>query len=136
KENPVQLSKRKRAFFDKFRVRYSHTLRRWFPRSLTLFFVYLLSSVAIVALLIIRVGTDVMPTSNSGDFQLRIPARAGDRLGKTEELYHNVIADIKGILPHGAVSITSGFVGPQSPNSPINPIFLFSSSADQAVLVV
>src|SRR5690554_3816483 len=136
KENPVQLSKRKRAFFDKFRVRYSHTLRRWFPRSLTLFFVYLLSSVAIVALLINRVGTDVMPTSNSGDFQLRIQAPAGDRLEKTEELYHNVIADIKEMLPEGAVAITSGFVGPHSPKSPITPIFLFTSSSDQAVLEV
>ena len=136
KENPVQLSKRKRAFFDKFRVRYSYTLRRWFPRSLPLFFIYLISSGVIVALLINRVGTDVMPTSNSGDFQLRIQAPAGDRLEKTEALYNNVIADIEDILPDGAVSITSGFVGPQSPNSPINPIFLFTSSSDQAVLEV
>ena len=135
-ENPMQLSKRKRAFFDKFRVRYSYTLRRWFPRSLPLFFIYLITSGAIVALLINRVGTDVMPTSNSGDFQLRIQAPAGDRLEKTEELYNNVIADIEDILPEGAVSITSGFVGPQSPNSPINPIFLFTSSSDQAVLEV
>lgn len=136
KENPVQISKRKRAFFDKFRVRYSYTLRRWFPRSLPLFFIYLISSIAIVALLINRVGTDVMPTSNSGDFQLRIQAPAGDRLEKTETLYNNVIADIEEMLPEGAVSITSGFVGPQSPNSPINPIFLFTSSSDQAVLEV
>ena len=136
KENPVEISKRKRAFFDKFRVRYSYTLRRWFPRSLPLFFIYLITSVAIVALLINRVGTDVMPVSNSGDFQLRIQAPAGDRLEKTEALYNNVIADIEKILPDGAVSITSGFVGPQSPNSPINPIFLFTSSSDQAVLEV
>ncbi|HUH28625.1 efflux RND transporter permease subunit [Gelidibacter sp.] len=135
-DNTVQLSKRKRAFFDKFRVRYSYTLRRWFPRSMPLFFVYLIASGTIVALLINRVGTDVMPTSNSGDFQLRIQAPAGDRLEKTEELFNNVIADIKEILPEGAVSITSGFVGPQSPNNPINPIFLFTSSSDQAVLEV
>ena len=135
-ENVVQLSKRKRAFFDKFRVRYSYTLRRWFPRSLPLFFIYLIASGTIVALLINRVGTDVMPTSNSGDFQLRIQAPAGDRLEKTEALYNNVIADIEEILPEGAVSITSGFVGAQSPNNPINPIFLFTSSSDQAVLEV
>ncbi|WP_150452352.1 efflux RND transporter permease subunit [Arenibacter lacus] len=134
--NPVQISKRKRAFFDKIRVRYSFTLRRWFPRSLPLFFIYLITSGAIVVFLINRVGTDVMPNSNSGDFQLRIQAPAGDRLEKTEELYNNVIADINNLLPEGAVSITSGFVGPQSPNSPINPIFLFTSSSDQAVLEV
>lgn len=135
-ENIIPISKRKRAFFDKFRVRYSYTLRRWVPKSLPLFFIYIISSVAIVALLINRVGTDVMPVSNSGDFQLRIQAPTGDRLELTEELYNNVIADIEEILPDGAVSITSGYVGPQSPNSPINPIFLFTSSSDQAVLEV
>lgn len=135
-ENPIPISNRKRAFFDKFRVRYSYTLRRWVPKSLPLFFIYIISSVAIVALLINRVGTDVMPVSNSGDFQLRIQAPTGDRLELTEELYNNVIADIEEILPDGAVSITSGYVGPQSPNSPINPIFLFTSSSDQAVLEV
>lgn len=136
KHDLPKVSKRKRAFFDKFRVRYSYTLRRWFPRSLPLFFVYLITAVAMVALLINRVGTDVMPVSNSGDFQLRIQAPVGDRLEKTEELYNNVIADLEEILPKGAVSITSGFVGPQSPNSPINPIFLFTSSSDQAVLEI
>src|SRR5690606_10514318 len=117
KENLPKVSKRERKFFDKFQVRYSYTLRRGFPRSMPLFFVYLILSAGIVALLINRVGTDVMPVSNSGDFQLRIQAPAGDRLEKTEELYNNVIADLEEMLPENAVSITSGFVGPQSPNS-------------------
>lgn len=136
KKNQPKVSKRKRKFFDKFQVRYSYTLRRWFPRSMPLFFVYLFMAVAIVSLLINRVGTDVMPVSNSGDFQVRIQAPAGDRLEKTEELYNNIIADLEEMLPEGAVSITSGFVGPQSPNSPINPIFLFTGSSDQAVLEI
>lgn len=136
KAEPNKLSPRKRAFFDKFRVHYSYNMRRWFPRSRPLFVLYLLVAGGLVALLLNPVGTDVMPVSNSGDFQLRIQAPTGDRLEKTEELYNNVIADIESLLPEGAVAITSGFVGPQSPNSPINPIFLFTSSSDQAVLEV
>lgn len=132
----VKISKRKRAFFDKFRVRYSYTLRSWFPRSTALFVLYILVASAVVAVLIHQVGTDVMPTSNSGDFQLRIQAPHGSRLEKTEALYLEVIKDIEEMLPEGAVSITSGFVGQQSPNSPINPIFLFTSSSDQAVLEI
>lgn len=132
----VQITKRKRAFFDKFRVRYSYTLRSWFPRSMPLFFFYLISAGGIVAVLINQVGTDVMPTSNNGDFQLRIQAPQGSRLEKTEELYLSVIEDIKEILPDDALAITSGFIGAQSPNSPINPIFLFTSSSDQAVLEI
>src|SRR5690606_26451022 len=136
KENPKKVSKRVRKLFDKFQVKYSYTLRRWFPRSMPLFFVYLILAGCIVALLINRVRTEVMHVSNSGDFQSWIQASAGDRLEKTEELYNNVIADLEDLLPENAVSITSGFVGPQSPNSPINPIFLFTGSSDQAVLEI
>lgn len=132
----VKITKRKRAFFDKFRVRYTYTMRRWFPRSMPLFFLYLILAGGIVALLINRVGTDVMPVSNNGDFQLRIQAPQGSRLEKTEDLYLSVIKDLEKMLPEGAVAITSGFIGQQSPNSPINPIFLFTSSSDQAVLEI
>src|SRR5690625_3768595 len=132
----VKITKRKRAFFDKFRVRYTYTMRRWFPRSMPLFFLYLILAGGIVALLINRVGTDVMPVSNNGDFQLRIQAPQGSRLEKTEDLYLSVTKDIEKMLPEGAVAITSGFIGQQSPNSPINPIFLFTSSSDQAVLEI
>src|SRR5690625_686288 len=135
-KKPVKITKRKRAFFDKFRVRYSFTLRRWFPRSTPLFIFYLISAGGLVLLLINKVGTDVMPTSNNGDFQLRIQAPQGSRLEKTEELFLSVIDDIEEMLPDGALAITSGFIGPQSPNSPINPIFLFTSSSDQAVLEI
>lgn len=132
----VKITKRKRAFFDKFRVRYTYTMRRWFPRSMPLFFLYLILAAGIVALLINRVGTDVMPVSNNGDFQLRIQAPQGSQLEKTEDLYLSVIKDLEKMLPEGAVAITSGFIGQQSPNSPINPIFLFTSSSDQAVLEI
>lgn len=131
-----KITKRQRAFFEKFRVRYTYTMRRWFPRSMPLFFLYLILAGGTVALLINRVGTDVMPVSNNGDFQLRIQAPQGSRLEKTEDLYLSVIKDIETMLPEGAVAITSGFIGQQSPNSPINPIFLFTSSSDQAVLEI
>lgn len=131
-----KIVKPERSFFDKFRVRYSYTMRSWFSRSSLLLILYIVVAGGVIALLINRVGTDVMPVSNNGDFQLRIQAPQGSRLEKTEELYLNVIDDIERILPEGALSITSGFVGPQSPNSPINPIFLFTSSSDQAVLEV
>lgn len=127
---------RKRALFDRFKVRYSYTMRKWFPRSKPLFILYIVIAGGTVALLINAVGTDVMPASNNGDFQLRIQAPAGSRLEKTEELYLNVIEDIKGMLPKNAVTITSGFIGLQSPNTPINAIFLFTSSTDQAVLEI
>ncbi len=136
KHNKVAMSAAKRAFFDKFRVRYSFSMRKWFPRSLPLFILYIVIAGGTAVLLINKVGTDVMPASNSGDFQLRIQAPSGSRIEKTEELFNNVIADIKSLVPANGIAITSGFVGPQPANTPINSIFLFTSASDQAVLEV
>lgn len=136
KHDKAKISSRNRAFFDKFRVRYAYKMRKWFPKSLPLFLLYIVLTGAGVALLLNRVGTDVMPLSDSGDFQLRIQAPSGSRLEKTEKLFKNVIEDIDSLVPPKGIAITSGFVGPQSPNGPINSIFLFTGSSDQAVLEI
>ena len=129
-------SPRKRAFFEKFRVNYSYSMRKWSTKSLALLVLYIAVAGGITAVLLNVVGTDVMPVSNNGDFQLRIQAPAGSRVEKTEELVKNVTNDIKSQLPEDGVNITSAFVGMHSPGSPINPIFLFTSASHEAVLQV
>ena len=127
---------RKRAFFEKFRTNYSYRMRKWSVRSLPLFIVYfIIASVVTVALLRV-VGTDIMPVSNSGDFQLRIDAPQGTRLEETEKLVKHITRDIKSELPQDGVRITSAYVGMQPAGSPINPIFLFTNASHEAVLQV
>lgn len=126
----------KRSFFDKFRVRYSFRMRKWSAKALPLFVTYVLVAGAITAVLLNVVGTDVMPVSNNGDFQLRIQAPQGSRLEKTEQLVKTISDDIKAELPEGGLKLTSGFVGMQPATSPINPIFLFTGASHDAVLQV
>ncbi|MGV8879627.1 MAG: efflux RND transporter permease subunit [Sphingobacteriaceae bacterium] len=126
----------KRTFFDKFRVNYAYRMRKWSTRSLFLFVVYVAVAGGVAALLLNYVGTDVMPVSNSGDFQLRIQAPQGSRIEKTEKLVKAVIEDIKQELPENGLSISSAFVGQQPATSPINPIFLFTNASHEAVLQV
>src|SRR5690606_1274095 len=90
----------------------------------------------IVAILLNVVGTDVMPVSNNGDFQLRIQAPQGSRIEKTEKIVIGITEDIKNELPENGLNITSAFVGMHPAGSPINPIFLFSNSSHEAVLQV
>src|SRR5690606_25111242 len=90
----------------------------------------------IAALLLNVVGTDVMPVSNNGDFQIRIQAPQGSRLEKTEQIVKDITGDIKTQLPENGINITSAFVGMHPAGSPINPIFLFSSASHEAVLQV
>ena len=136
KHNKAVDSPRKRASFDKFRVNYSYRMRKWSKRALPLFMVYLLVAGGAAALLLNGVGTDVMPLSNNGDFQLRIQAPEGSRLEKTEELVGDITEDIKMLLPENGIPLTSAFVGMHPATSPINPIFLFTNSSHEAVLQI
>src|SRR5690606_6304702 len=86
KHNKEADTPRKRAFFEKFRVNYSYRMRKWSTKSLPLFVVYVLVAGGIAAALLMMVGTDVMPVSNNGDFQMRIQAPQGSRIEKTETI--------------------------------------------------
>ncbi|ULT39086.1 hypothetical protein KRR40_29230 [Niabella defluvii] len=66
---------------------------------------------AIAGVLLTVVGTDVMPVSNNGDFQIRIQAPQGSRIEKTERIVKDITGDIKAELPDNGLNITSAFVG-------------------------
>lgn len=136
KHNVEANTPKKRAFFEKFRVNYSYRMRKWAPRSLFLFSMYMLLCGAIIVILLQAVGTDVMPVSNSGDFQIRIQAPQGSRLEKTEKIVKQITAEIGKEIPENGITISSAFVGPQPAGSPINPIFLFTNSSHEAVLQI
>src|SRR5690606_5888990 len=136
KHNEEANTPRKRAFFEKFRVNYSYRMRKWSTKALPLFAVYVLIAGGIAALLLNVVGTDVMPVSNNGDFQIRIQAPQGSRIEKTEQIVKDITDDIKSELPENGLNITSAFVGMHPAGSPINPIFLFSNSSHESVLQV
>ncbi|RKF37089.1 acriflavin resistance protein [Sphingobacterium siyangense] len=136
KHNVVANTPRKRAFFEKFRVNYSYRMRKWSTKSLLLFIGYVVVAGGISAVLVTTVGTDVMPVSNSGDFQLRIQAPQGSRLEKTERLVRDITDEIKAQIPENGINITSAFVGMHPAGSPINPIFLFTNASHEAVLQV
>lgn len=132
----VRKARQKKVLFDKFRTHYAFRMRKWGKKALPLFILYIVVAAGLAALLLANIGTDVMPRSNSGDFQLRIEAPEGSRIEVTEKLVREITTDIKTMLPEKAVTITSAFVGMQPAGSPINPIFLFTSASHEAVLQV
>jgi multidrug efflux pump subunit AcrB len=136
KKNEVANTPRKRAFFEKFRVNYSYRMRKWSTKAISLFLLYIFVAVGLVAILLPNVGTDVMPLSNSGDFQLRIQAPTGSRLEKTERIVKEVLQEIKTLVPENGLAISSAFVGMQPATSPINPIFTFTNASHEAILQV
>lgn len=83
-----------------------------------------------------RIGTEIFPTVDSGQFQVRLRAPAGTRIERTEALATNALALIKAEVGATNVEITLGFVGVQPPSFPINTIYLWTGGPEEAVLQV
>jgi multidrug efflux pump subunit AcrB len=83
-----------------------------------------------------RLGTDIFPAVDTGQFQLRLRAPTGTRVERTEVLALRALEAIRAEAGPENVAITLGFVGTQPPSYPINTIYLWTSGPHEAVLLV
>src|SRR5262249_62112572 len=83
-----------------------------------------------------RLGTDIFPTVEAGQFQLRLRAPAGTRVERTEEIALKALDAIRQEAGPNNVAITLAFVGAQPASYPINSIYLWTSGPQEAVLLV
>jgi len=93
-------------------------------------------SLGLVWLLGGRLGTEIFPTVDAGQFQLRLRAPTGTRIERTEVIAKNVLDAIKAEVGADNVEISLAFVGVQPPNFPINTIYLWTGGPEEAVLQV
>ncbi len=83
-----------------------------------------------------RLGTEIFPSVDMGQFQLRLRAPTGTRIERTEVIANNVLDAIKAEVGATNLDITLGFVGVQPPSYPINTIYLWTGGPEEAVLQV
>src|SRR6266705_2420136 len=83
-----------------------------------------------------QMHTEIFPTTDAGQFQLRLRAPTGTRIERTEVMTLKALDIIKHEVGPENVAIESDFVGVQPPNYPINTIFLFTSGPHEAVMLV
>ena len=134
KKHPVKHAATKDSRFDKFKGRYLQFIQQKERFKKPIFFGYLLVVIALSGILFVSIGTDILPPSGSKDLQLRIKAPVGSALDQTEDYVLAVEDHIREQIAPEKLEITSGFVGMHSPNTPINPIFLFTSGSQEAIL--
>jgi multidrug efflux pump subunit AcrB len=128
-----------RFSFDRFRSAYAGLLRRVIP----LRWIVLACYGGVAALLVCwwlfghpGVGTEVFPTVDAGQFQLRLRAATGTKIQLTEEITKQALDAIKEAVGPDNVAITVCYVGVPSPNYPINNVYLWTSGPEEAVLRV
>ena len=128
--------KQQLTHFEKFKKRYLILTRSFQKKPGWVLTIYAAVVIVFIGIGFSIIGTDIMPASGTGDLQLRIIAPAGTRIEKTEQYLHNVTDIIASETGNNGIIISSAFVGTQPSGTAINPIFLFTSGSQEAVLQV
>jgi len=122
--------------FERFRNRYLRFLNRLLPYKKIITSLYVIIITGIAVLLFMRIGRDVLPKVNAGQFQVRFRAPDGTRLERTEEKLLAALDVLKQTVGEKNIAITSAFVGQHPGQFSTSPIYLFMSGSHEAVLQV
>ena len=97
---------------------------------------YVIVTVGFLALALPRLGTEIFPEANAGQFQLRLRAATGTRIERTEIVALNALNIIRDEVGPEHVRISTAFVGIQGSAYPVNTIYLWTGGPHEAVLKV
>lgn len=98
--------------------------------------VYLLGTGLILWMLVPGLGTELFPSSETNQFQIRLRAPTGTRIERTEQVALRAIEVINSEVGAENVAISTGFIGVQPASYPINLIYLWTGGPHEAVLKV
>jgi multidrug efflux pump subunit AcrB len=97
---------------------------------------YVVAAIAVVLLLGSRLGVEIFPRVDVGQFQLRLRAPSGTRIERTETITLAALKIIADEVGPSNVESTLGFVGVQPPSYPINTIYLWTGGPEESVMQV
>jgi multidrug efflux pump subunit AcrB len=122
--------------FERIQEVYGRLMARLLRVTWAVLLVYF--GVAAIVLVVVggRLGTDIFPAVDTGQFQLRLRVPTGTRVEETERVTLKALETIREEAGGDNVAITLSFVGTPPPNYPINYIYLWTSGPQEAVLLV
>jgi multidrug efflux pump subunit AcrB len=123
-----------RFSFERLRSRFARTLHGIMPLRWVVVGGYLAGAGVVIWLAGERVGTEIFPTVDSGQFQLRLRAPDGTRIERTEEIAREALAIISETAGEDNVTLSLGYVGLIGSSYPINNIYLWTRGPEEAVL--
>ena len=122
--------------FDAFHAFYSRGVATLVRLRWLIVGVYLLASIALIVFLGPRLGTEIFPSVDAGQFLLRIQDPSGTRIDETEKTTLKTLDEIKKEVGADNIEISLAFVGVAPPNYPINLIYLWTGGPHEAILQV
>jgi multidrug efflux pump subunit AcrB len=124
------------SFFARLRDGYAAVLRWTLRGRWPLIAGYAVAAGLVIWLVGRQLGTEIFPTVDTGQFQLRLRAADGTRIETTEEIAQQALAIIGDVAGPENVAISLGYVGQIPSTYPINTIYLWMRGPEEAILRV
>ena len=130
------LGQKSEGTFERVKLRYG----QWLEALLVHRRLIMIGYGVLVGLIILVVGrhlgTELFPTVDTGQFQVRVRAPDGTRIERTEVLTKDVLSMIQQEAGTDNVRVTLGYVGTVGSSYPVNLLHLWTSGPHEAVLRV
>jgi multidrug efflux pump subunit AcrB len=128
-----------RFSFARIRSGFARALRYAMPFRWFIVGAYVIAAGLVIWLVGGRLGTEIFPTVDTGQFQLRLRAPDGTRIERTEEIAKEALAIIseaagKDRAGEDNVVVSLGYLGLVPSSYPINNIYLWTRGPEEAVL--
>ncbi len=124
------------GFIGQLQSAYAAVLRPIVTVRWLLVLVYLVVAVGIVWVFGQRLGTEIFPSVDSGQFALRLRATTGTKVELTEQVALKALELIKREAGAENIALTMGLVGVHAANYPVNLIHLWNGGPEEAHLSV
>jgi multidrug efflux pump subunit AcrB len=125
------------SFFAKLQGAYAGLLRSFVSLRWPLAIIYLVVCGAIVSIFGARLGTEIFPKTDNGQFALRLRAPSGTRVDLTEALAKNVLNIItREVGGADKIEVTIGMVGVHNSSFPVNLVHLWNGGPEEGWLAV
>jgi multidrug efflux pump subunit AcrB len=122
--------------FDRVRQVYGGVVGTFVRWRWAVLAVYLVISAAVVYVVGGALGTEIFPSADSGQIQVRLRAPTGTRVERTEQMALQVLDTVAEVVGPENVQASLGFVGSQPSSYPVNLIHLWTSGPHEAVLLI
>jgi multidrug efflux pump subunit AcrB len=122
--------------FDGFKNWFVQFLQNLMPKRKSVLIVSFLTVAISILLLFSITGRDVLPTSNSNQFQVRIKAQEGTRIEKTELKIKQVLRELETVIGKDHIAISSVFIGQHPSSFAVSPIYLYNAGPHEALMQV
>ena len=125
------------TFTGKLQSAYAGILRGVLAARWLLVLLYLVVAGAGVWFVGARLGTEIFPQTDTGQFALRFRAPSGTRVGLTEKIAQQILATIaREAGGPDKVDVTIGMVGVHSSSYPVNLVHLWNGGPEEGWLAV